>query len=245
MKRPGLIRGILLIGIVYVVSGIIHRLNMYNCAHASVRVVINTDGLVADELCAIETLLTALHEQEGHTLGECITHVQAQFPYLHDGAAVFEPGSIALYSFACSKPVCIVNDTSLLLDDGVVVGNTIFDAHAYADLPAISMDQGLLQDEHQTRRVADAMARIDPAIAADNAIHWHTIHSGFIGARPQAVFKVMFDVTHIPTAYILSHCTTIHHELQDSNTVSQGIWIADIRFNNQIIVYRGKGGGYG
>jgi len=95
------------------------------------------------------------------------------------------------------------------------------------------------------RSVADAMARIDPAIAAVNAIHWHSIHTGFIGHPDQAAFKVMFDVMHIPTTYILAHCTTIHHELQDSNALSQGAWIADIRFNNQIIVYRGRGGGYG
>jgi hypothetical protein len=242
MKMPGLIRGMVVIGVVYAVSGIVHRLNVHNCTHTYVRVMIGTDSVVADELCAIETLLTTLHTQKGYTVVDCITQAQAQFPYLYAGAAVFEPGFLVVYSFACSKPVCIVNDQYLLLDNGALVGKDILAGHSWTHLPIITLDQSLMQDQNQTHRVADTMAHIDPAITAGARMHWHTIDSGFLDTHDQAGFKVRFDVTHIPTAYILAYCAAIHHELRDSNGVYHGVWIADIRFNNQIIVYRGKGG---
>ena len=243
MKRPGLIRGLLVIGILYAASGMVHRLNVHSCAHTQVRVKLNIDTICVEELCAIETVLRTLHEQAGYTVADCITQVQGQFPYLKEGVAVFEPGSLIVYNFVCLQPLCVVNNEYLLLNDGVVVGKNTFSA--YAPVPAITVDQSLMQDECQMRKVADAMVRIDRTVTAVNAIHWQNIHTGFIDAQDRSDFKVMFDVTHIPTTYILAHCTTIHHELQDAHVLSQGLWVADIRFKNQIIVYRGKGGGYG
>jgi len=243
MKMPGLIRGIVVVSIVYAVSGIVHRLNVHNCAHTYVRVMIDTDSVVADELCAIETLLTTVHAQEGCTLVDCITQAQAQFPYLHAGTAVFEPDSLVVYSFACSKPVCMVNDQYLLLDNGALVARELFSGNSYLHIPTITMEQSLMQGQSQTHRIADAMAHIDPAIATGDRMHWHTVDSGFLDTHDRAGLKVRFDITHIPTAYILAYCATIHHELRDSNVLCHGVWIADIRFSNQIIVYRGKGGG--
>src|SRR5689334_16497309 len=107
MKRPGLIRGVLVIGIVYAFNGMLHRLNVHNCAHTYVRVVVSGGNIGAEELCAIETLLVNLHAQEGYTLPECIAQTQAQFPYLYAGTAVFECGYLASYSFICAAPVCI------------------------------------------------------------------------------------------------------------------------------------------
>lgn len=245
MKRPGLIRGIVIIGIVYVFSGVIHRLTVHNCAYTQVRVMIDTDSVVVDELCAIETLLTTIHAQDGCTLVDCITQAQAQFPYLYAGTAVFEPGSLVVYSFVCSKPVCIVNDQYLLLDNGVLVARKLFSDHSCMHTPVITLDHSLMQDQSQTHIIADTMAHIDPTLAAGARLHWHTVDSGFLETHDQTGFKIRFDVTHIPTAHILAYCATIHHELRDSNLVSHGVWIADIRFNNQIIVYRGKGGGDG
>ncbi len=245
MKRPGLIRGMLVIWFMYACSGVIHRLNMHRCAHTRVQVQLDINAIAADELCAIETVLTTVHADPLSTITDGIIQAQTQFPYLHAGTAAFQPGAVLVYTFSCMQPVCRLNDRYLLLANGCVVDHVVFCDDAYASLPAIKVDRALLQDEQQLCAVAHAMTRIDSAITTVHTIYWYDVHTGFIVMQENPDYTIKFDVMRIPTIPMLAHCTTIHQELQNTTVSPRGGWITDIRFNNQIIVYRGKGGGYG
>jgi|GEM_PF-6000548 len=245
MKRPGLIRGVLILTLFYALTGVIHRLNIHSCTHSLVRVHVNSDDLALEEQCAIETLLTTLHAHEGCTTQSCITQVQTQFPYLAHGTVSFEPGSQTVYTFETFKPVCLVNDAYLLFYHGVIMRRDVLSTAACARIPLIRVDQGLLHDSRAMRAVAHAMVGVEPTIAQSYIMQWQTLYASFITVPFDPPFKIMFDIAHVPTAPLLAHCTAIYCELSDTQVPLAGEWIADIRFNNQIIVYRGKGGGYG
>jgi hypothetical protein len=245
MKRPGLIRGVLILTLFYMFNGVVHRLNIHSCPQSSVRVHIKNDDLAVEEQCAIETLLITLHAHTECTAQSCITQVQAQFPYLSHGTVSFEPGAQTVYTFEACKPVCLVNGAYLLFYNGVAMRKDILRASVYTHVPVICVDQELLHNSLAMRAVAHAMVNVEPTIAQSYTMLWHTLYAGFITVPFDPPFQIMFDVAHVPTTPLLAHCTTIYRELSDTQVPDRGEWIADIRFNNQIIVYRGKGGGYG
>lgn len=245
MKRPGLIRGLFFLYLLYTGIGSAYRLQHYQVGSRSPLIEIDASYLHSSQITALVDLVETLHRQRLLSAVDCIMQVQQQFPYVVCGSATFNPGSSITYHFVTSKPVCRIHTAQVLMQVGTVHSDQVCEPSLLPYLPEVSVDQCALQQERSMHVLANLICQIDPSILQTHLFFWKGHGQGVITDRQLPQFQIVCDAQHVPTEPILDLCKRIRDEVSIDTQRVKGCLVADIRFAKQIVMYRDMGGRYG
>lgn len=208
------------------------------------------DQITLTEKYALMNFIHALHEHTTH-VSDTILPIQQQFPFVTSIAITRLPNNILQYTIHTAEPCCIVNQELAFTKNNTLVHRNIFTPTALQNLPTMLVDEVALQKEHGLDRFQQCVAELPRDLFADYKIAWFNPMHLRLYTKNQSDFSIIFSVDHLPDERTITACTSIKQSLPpakknryekkgQSNTSN---WAADIRFNNQIVLYAEKGDG--
>jgi hypothetical protein len=169
--------------------------------------------------------------------------LQESYPFLEEVSGRFGKGGSVHISTKASMPICLINKSSLLLENQQLVSKSTFIDEAVSDLPNITIPEMFDNELPQTLCLAiqkiplELFERYEVTIFDETDIQFVDKH--------QLSFVIRAD-NQTCLAEFLERCTCIKEDLKAKGSFHtyNTRWIVDIRFKDQIIVrsVKRKGG---
>lgn len=142
-------------------------------------------------------------------------------------------------------PCCIVNQSHVLLDNDCIVSKDFFAEVITQNLSCVYMDSEEIANYEQTKLLSAFLQKITPEIIENYSIEWRDECMISLTDKQQKKFVIVCQADQAPDASMCIQCDQVKHELNEKGVFSHRTktnWIADVRFENQIIVRADKGG---
>lgn len=207
------------------------------------------DHITDTEKHSIMALIHTLHERETAHIYDNMLPIRQQFPFIESIAITLLPNNIMQYTIHAAKPCCIVNQELAFTHNNTLVNKQIFTPTHIQNLPAIFIDEIALQKEQDLCGLQDCITNLLPSLFAEYTVAWYSPIHMRLYDKSQPQFSIIFSADHLPDTRTISACTTLKQNLPPpkrnrftkNRQSNNGNWAADIRFNNQIILYADKG----
>ncbi len=235
-------RGIILLSIMAL--GSIGRLVVQHICSTQY-VMYTIDPLLADSVHQhIKNIINAQVTNQ-QSLQQLMASLQHEFPYIQDGTLAKVPRNTLHLTLTAHPPQCIINDSWVFTKNGSLFSKDIYTMYARKYIPYISVTDFDNQKEHALLPTAllAIMQRISAAAFLAYDVELHSVYEIFFHDKKESQFELVCSVDQLPTKSTLRNCAHIKNVLQGRGAFEQRAhWIADIRFKNQIVVYKGLGG---
>ncbi|TET05876.1 hypothetical protein E3J79_03740 [Candidatus Dependentiae bacterium] len=156
-------------------------------------------------------------------------------------------GTVAIH-LTIYKPIIRINNNLVLLESGVLELQQLFKYDIIASLPTVSVHESVCTDSRLTSDFYTCLSAISPHLFKEYEINWHNKHELWLTDKNQHSFKILCDIYSISNEQKLRLCKKLKEEIKGKKEVllnKSKTWIADIRFDNQIIVFSRGGRGHG
>jgi len=198
---------------------------------------------------AIDSLVTKSAQQDIITYIQQITgnrslpfqklahKIQKQFSFIHEVTIEYLAPGIVYIACNAQKPLSIINNLLVLTEQGYLHNKDIFLSLIIKQLPDITLPS--LQKD-VTQSLVTIMNNIEPVIFSQFTLSWINETKIYLYDKKQRQFSIIFNKNQLPNKKLLDHCAYIKQKLQKQNifTNTKKHYVADIRFEDQIVVYR-------
>ncbi len=234
-----------IIALVFLVAGVsigTHKLYRSICAVQYVTYAF--DQILSCELQRDIREQVALFENEGsYNPRTIISIICEQFPCVKSVAVHCQASNTATIEITAHDPIVRINGAHVLTDAKTIIPDRSYALYVVDSLPSFSMASAL--PERCSDRMMGAVRRcVEDRIFEQYTLSWVNEHELYFHDMRDPSFSLLCDAVSLPT-----HSTLISYEqLKDSiknRKSAQNHWVADLRFDDQIIVSRDKGGRYG
>lgn len=156
-------------------------------------------------------------------------------------------GTVAIH-LTIYKPLMRINSNLVLLESGILESQQSFKSDVIASLSAVSVHESVFTDSRLTPDFYTCLASISSHLFKGYEINWHNKHELWLTDKNQPSFKILCDAHSISNEQKLNLCKKLKEEIKGKKEVllnKSKTWIADIRFDNQIIIFSRGGRGHG
>ncbi len=242
-------RHVIGLSILLIVSGIGLRKSYATlCTVHTLTFCIN-DQITCAEKHAIMNFIHALHEHNTTQVADNILPIQQQFPFITSITIALLPNNIMQYTMDIANPCCIVNQELAFTKNNTLVSKHIFTPTSIQNLPTVLVDEVALQKDHGLLSFQQCVTALPSSLFTDYNVAWFNPMHVRLFDKTQPQFSIVFSVDRLPDARAITACTSIKHNLPSPNKnrykkkgqSNTSNWAADIRFNNQIVLYAEKG----
>jgi hypothetical protein len=146
------------------------------------------------------------------------------------------------------KPIIKINDNLVLLESGMMESQHSFKSDIIEVLPSLCIHESIFTDNRLTPDIYTCLNSISPYLFKEYEINWHNKYELWLTDKSQHNFKILSDAYSISDEQKLKLCKKLKEEIKGKKEVllnKSKTWIADIRFDNQIIVFSRGGRGHG
>jgi hypothetical protein len=190
-------------------------------------------------------IMSTIHNNnffKSYYVKEQIEFLKSTFPAIGDGSSLLSTQGIATLTLHASHPVCLINDRYIMLHDGRMVSSDLFTDSTVASLPAITISDELA---HRTYLEPDCKYFVEMMpwhITTNYDCDWRSATKVILRCKQQPLFSLVCNNTVLPTPTTLHCCTQIMRNLEirgdfKKKSSKKKLWLADIRFEQQIVVY--------
>lgn len=168
----------------------------------------------------------------------------AQFPYLQSYSLEKNASSHWVCITHCALPIMSVNNMYVLTDAGMLALKADFSQAMVESLYNIIVSQ-----EKVTPALCSSIAHFPSHLLQQYQIVWMSDQEAFLYDREQPCFAIRFNAASLPHDAIMHTCSVIKHDLEQRELFTHTskkkpqLWIADIRFKDQIVVSSQNVGG--
>lgn len=168
--------------------------------------------------------------------------IKKTFPFVRSTTISYLPTGICHLAIKAQRPQCIINNVFVMTRTGDLHDKDLFMRHMLALVPPITVsfekDQQVLP-----ALLHDVVTNVPAQLFALYNFEWVTEHSIVLHDKINPHFAVTCTADHLPTAKMLRGCAQIKQLLccRDAFRYNNS-WVADIRFADQIVVYKALGG---
>jgi len=209
------------------------------------------DQITCAEKHAIMNFIHTLHERDTTHIADSILPIQQQFPFIESIAIALLPNNILQYSIAVAGPCCIVNQELAFTKNNNLVNKQIFTPTRIQNIPTMLVDEVALQKEQGLHSFQQCVTELPRSLFTDYDVAWFNPMHLRLYDKNQPRFSIVFSVDRLPDTRTITACSSIKQNLPSANKnrhekrgrSNASSWAADIRFNNQIILYAEKGDG--
>jgi len=207
------------------------------------------DQITCTEKHAIMNFIHTLHERNTTHVADNILPIQQQFPFIEFITIALLPNNIMQYTIDIADPCCIVNQELAFTKNNTLVSKHIFTPTSIQNLPTVLVDEVALQKDQGLLSFQQCVTQLSHSLFTDYNVAWFNPMHVRLYDKQQPQFSIVFSIDRLPDARAITACTTIKQNLpspkknryQKKGRSNASIWAADIRFNNQIVLYAEKG----
>ncbi len=168
--------------------------------------------------------------------------IQERFSFVHNVTLSYLPIGVVCVEIIADQPEYWINNTQVITRKGSLYAKKVFTKHNLALLPSIAISFDEDQQALPTR-LHDVVTNLPSHVFTTYDFEWDTEHIIWLRDKEKPQFAIVFAADQLPTEKVLFGCTQIKQVLHQRLALEcKTHWVADIRFNDQIIVYKGLGG---
>ena len=199
------------------------------------------DQTLSPELQREIVAQVALFENDGsynpRTILETITQ---QFPCVQSVAVHCRASNTALVEVAAHDPMVRINGTHVLTDSKMIIPDRSYALYVIDALPSFSM-AAVLPDECSDRMMDAVRSCIKDRIFEQYTLSWVNEHELYFHDMNDPSFSMLCDAVSLPTHSTLISYEQLKNSIKNRKSATNR-WVADLRFDDQIIVSGDKGG---
>jgi len=146
------------------------------------------------------------------------------------------------------NPLFIVNDNHILLESGMCEPKNTFDANSIASLERITIHASAIIDNHVDSTCYRCLTTLSPHIIKMYNLIWISACEIWLKNKKQQRFALLCNTNTIHDGHKITLGTSLKNEIVSKkafNYNTMKTWVADIRFDNQIVIFSRGGRGYG
>ncbi len=196
-------------------------------------------------VCIIDSLITDQTEQniinyieqipkkELISFCKLAEKIEKQFPFIQE--TIIEKIAPNTITVTCNvqQPFGIINDEFIMTEQGHLYNKNIFLSLITEQLPRIilpSLETDIIKS------VLTIINTIDPIILSKFTLSWTSHTQIYLYEKEHGQFSIVFKKNQLVDKKLFNHCMQIKQKLQ--STMNKKNYVADIRFKDQIVVYR-------
>lgn len=146
-------------------------------------------------------------------------------------------------------PRFIINNEKILIDSGQLISKYLFNKDAYSMLPALTIDEAACESGCLNYLCHKSLCMVPGKLFKAYDFWWQNKEAVWLTCKEQPHFVILTDAESIGNKQKLQLCCNLKKDIELKKEFSfkkSMVWIADIRFDNQVIVFSrgGKGHGY-
>jgi hypothetical protein len=177
-----------------------------------------------------------------YSVKEQIAFLKSTFPAIGHCSSSLSTQGVATLTLHATHPVCLINHDYVMLQDGRMVPSDLFTDVLIASLPAITIPQELANRTYLEPDCKYFIEMMPWYITTNYDLDWHSATKILLRCKQQPHFLLVCNNSILPTPTILHDCTRIMHNLEirgdfKKRSSKKKLWFADIRFEQQIVVY--------
>lgn len=164
-----------------------------------------------------------------------IAYIKKEFPAIDTVLFRFYPDhiSIAITPYA---PLCVINNEKVITRNGILLEKLFFDDAQCISVPQIIIPENVNQFVSFMPRLVQSLGNyfsfFNPVVIASHRI--------YLEDKDEEKFAVITTVNTYISEKMVRYCQQIKQQLHDRGVFKKNErWLADIRFADHIIVYRG------
>jgi len=152
---------------------------------------------------------------------------------------LYAPGVVQVCVQAV-KPVLSVNQSFVLSHAGDCFSKELFTPVSVKQLPDLTVRA--VGDNDISAGLRRASAVLSSSLFDTHAVVWESDHAAYLHDKQDPWFAIICSAESLPNDQMLSKCEQLKKDLSVKKRMSQDCWVADVRFDNQIVVYSEKRG---
>jgi hypothetical protein len=174
-----------------------------------------------------------------------VQKILSEFPYVESVVLTLIAPGILHYEIAAAQPLIVLNNEYVLTNTARVFPMHIFSSHSVKLLPTMQVKKLENMSESELHALVDVAHNIRSLLA------WHytitcldQFRFHFIDKKDPS-FSILADAHSIPTRELLQRCMRCKQKITQEPSKHKKVptrWVADVRFNNQIIFYQEREG---
>lgn len=168
-----------------------------------------------------------------------------EFPFIDSISILCAADGIGRMAITAHDPAYLVNNKYVLTNNGLLFEKTVFESSAYAKLPTACVNEQSLHDQATIERVQTCLAGLPNDFFESYEINWCDETCLQLQDKREPNFTIVCEDDYVPGSFVLQKCNAIKEQLTQRGAFSskkKKMWVADIRFGDQIIVSAREGG---
>lgn len=168
--------------------------------------------------------------------------IKKQFSCIKFISISYEPCGLMLVTCKARKPYCFLNNKFVLTKDNIVISRNAFIPDNLTHLHTIFVDDQLLEQKSILQTCKQCVSALPSSIFTSYDVLWKSQIEAWLHDKKERFF-IIFNLNNLPNEQLFAQCCKIKDELQPKIILKKNEWwIADIRFTNQVIVYKDSRG---
>ncbi len=145
------------------------------------------------------------------------------------------------------KPRFVINTDKVFLESGTVKPRSLFNNDMLSTIPSLTINDCFI--DNLSTVCFNALNTISPVLLEQFNLCWENEREVWLSDKKQPQFAILTDLKSIMDQQKLDMCQVLKKNIvsrRDFLRKKSTVWIADIRFDNQVIIFSrgGKGHGY-
>ena len=185
----------------------------------------------------IITYVQQIPKNQSLSFQELAYKIKKQFSFIDKITIEYLAPGIVYIAYNAQKPLSVINNSLILTEQGYLYNKDIFLSLIIKQLPHITLPS--LQ-KNITQSLVTIINNIEPVIFSQFTLSWINDAKICLYDKEHRQFSIIFNKNQLPNEKLLNHCAYIKQGLQEQNifTNTKKHYVADIRFEDQIVVYR-------
>ncbi len=211
------------------------------------RFVFSIDPLITHSIQ--ETIISfakSMHQEHASmkTMSDSIAN---EFPFIRSISVQRIPVRSVYLELKAYDPLCVINNDTLLLYNEMVIPKQQYLTYFVKNLPHITLQKNnTISSVLKTVLKKIVMESYYSAFLNYN-VTWINENEVWLCDKKQEDFSILGSINRLPTSAILNQCAYLKSRLSERNAFlnkkkKPQRWIADIRFDKQIVLYKNLGG---
>lgn len=167
---------------------------------------------------------------------DAIAQVKKLFSIVQSVSIAYQPTG-GVVNVSAYKPVYVVNNTSVLMENNDIVDLSLFAQSVLDDLPPVVASQDFLV--HNSGCLLQLLRRLPPQWSQFYECECISEYCIRLKDKVNPQFVVVYSEDQVISAHMLDQCEAVKKDIIKQGMLDKNVsWVADIRFANYIVAYK-------
>jgi len=210
---------------------------------------VTADQILSKEgLSAIATFIKEETDYKKSSLAIIAYKLKAAFSHINH-IAISHISKKLVINVQPHKPRFVINADKVLLESGKVKPRSLFNNDILLTIPLLTISESACHIDNLSADCFNALNTISPVLLEQYNLCWENEREVWLTDKKKPHFTILTDSHSITHQQKLDVCGILKKTIESRKDFSRRkstVWVADIRFDNQVIIFSrgGKGHGY-